>query len=213
MYTYLLHTHKTVVILFLLIYLTKTILLFVNKDTLGKFSKIAKVPEMIISFLFLGTGIAMMTMMAEPTKTLLLIKIVGVLVSIPLAVIGFKKDKENKLLAVLSLVLIIGAYGLAEVSRRRVEKQELGASANPSASGYDAKLHGQEVYSKYCVSCHGQDGALGLSGAKNLQISALSEQESINIITNGKNAMAPYKKVLSEADIQAVAAYVRTLKK
>lgn len=213
MYTALLHTHKAVVILFLIIYLAKTVLLFVNKETLAKFTKIAKIPEMIISFLFLGTGVGMWFMMAEPAKMLFLIKVGAVLISIPLAVIGFKKDKENKALAVLAMVLIIAAYGLAEMSRRSVAKQDLAGITDPTAQGYEAVEHGKEVYSKYCVSCHGADGALGVSGAKNLQLTQLSTAESIDIITNGKNAMAPYKKVLSEADIKAVAAYTATLKK
>ena len=44
------HTHKLVVVLFLLIYLIKTILLVANKtDALEKFKKITKIPEMIVS--------------------------------------------------------------------------------------------------------------------------------------------------------------------
>ena len=69
------HTHLLTVILFLAIYLIKTVLLLMNKEeALAKFSKIFKVPEMIISFLFLGTGIYMMIQLPE-IKSLLIITI------------------------------------------------------------------------------------------------------------------------------------------
>ena len=111
------HTHLLVVILFLLIYLIKTTLLLMNKqETLMKFSKMVKVPEMIVSTLFLVTGIYMLTQVPE-IKSLLIIKIAAVFLSIPLAVIGFKK--QNKILAVASLLLIVGAYGLAEMSKKQ----------------------------------------------------------------------------------------------
>jgi uncharacterized membrane protein SirB2 len=62
MNTGILHLHYLVVTLFLLIYVIKTILLLSNKnDLLGKFSKKIKVPEMIISTLFLLTGVFLLT--------------------------------------------------------------------------------------------------------------------------------------------------------
>ena len=58
MYTGMLHTHTLVVILFLLIYLIKVgLLLFAKPETLDKFSKRIKIPEIIVSTLFLATGI------------------------------------------------------------------------------------------------------------------------------------------------------------
>ena len=87
-------THLLVVVLFILIYLIKTTLLLLNKqETLMKFSKMVKVPEMIVSILFLVTGIYMLTQVPE-IKSLLIIKIVAVFLSIPLAVIGFKKQNK-----------------------------------------------------------------------------------------------------------------------
>ena len=49
--------HGISVMLFLLTYVIKTILLFTSKDMLANYSKKTKVPEMIISTLFLMTGI------------------------------------------------------------------------------------------------------------------------------------------------------------
>ena len=93
MFTGLLHTHKLVVVLFLLIYIIKTVLLLIGKtENLEVFTKKVKVPEMIISFLFLVTGAVMLFQLPE-IKTLLIIKIVAVFASIPLAVVGFKKKR------------------------------------------------------------------------------------------------------------------------
>jgi cytochrome c553 len=197
------HTHILSVVLFLIIYLIKTILLLANKEEgLTKFTKIVKVPEMIISTLFLITGIYMITQVPE-IKSLLIIKIIIVLASIPLAIIGFKK--KNKALAVISLLLIITAYGLAEMSKKQKSK----AMENISES----TINGQELFNASCVSCHGTDGKLGLMGAPDLSISTLDINSKIDIIKNGKGAMAAFGGTLTDEQIKAVAEYSESLKK
>lgn len=212
MYTGILHTHKLVVVLFLLIYLVKTVLLLANqKDLLAKVKKYVRIPEMVISFLFLLSGLYLLTQKPDAISPLTWLKLVAVFAAIPLAVVGFKK--ENKVLAALSLLLIIAAYGLAEVAKRNVPKQKIAvAVANPADTGYDKEVHGKAIFTSYCAACHGQDGKLGLAGAKNLTTSTLTDEEIVNIITNGKNAMSPYKKVLNAEEIAAVAAYVKVFR-
>ena len=196
------HTHLLVVILFLLIYLIKTTLLLMNKqETLMKFSKMVKVPEMIVSTLFLVTGIYMLTQVPE-IKSLLIIKIAAVFLSIPLAVIGFKK--QNKILAVASLLLIVGAYGLAEMSKKQKSKSMDAIS--------ESTVNGEELYNASCVSCHGADGKLALMGAKDLTKSAMDLNAKVEIIKNGKNAMSPFGAMLNDEQIKAVAEYTETLK-
>ena len=197
MFTGMLHTHKLTVILFLLIYLIKTVLLLINKtETLQTFIKKTKVLEMIVSVLFLFTGGFMIAQLPE-INNLLIIKMVCVLASIPIAVISYKRS--NKLMAVLSLVLIIASYGLAEMSKKRpaVVKSDDTAS----------------LYQNNCAKCHGDDGKMGLAGAKDLSVSVLSDEETKAIIKNGKNAMSGYGKSLSDAEISALAEYVKTLRK
>jgi len=198
MQTALRHTHLLSVILFLLIYLIKTFLLVTNKnEALAKFTKTIKVPEMIISVLFLGTGIYLLTMVGA-TK-LLIIKIVMVLTAIPTAIVGFKK--ANKVLAVIALLLIIGAYGIAEVNKKKVEKQTLSNSAN-----------GLEVYTVYCERCHGKDGIGGTMGL-DLTISQFDHAAILERIKNGSGSMPSFKDVLTEQELEAVSIYVETLKK
>lgn len=212
MYTGLLHTHKLVVVLFLLLYLIKTALLLANKtEALARFAKGARIPEIVISALFLLTGAAMLFQLPQ-IHPYTWIKIVAVVASIPLAVIGFKR--ANKALASLSFVLLIASYGLAEMSRNAPARElAAGVVTDAAQSNYDLQLHGKAVYEANCTVCHGADGALGAVGAKNLAASQLSLEEAIQIIANGKNAMPKYKKSLSEQDIRAVAAYIGTFKK
>lgn len=213
MYTGLLHTHRLVVILFVVLYLAKLVFLLSEKgDWLEKLTKKTKIAEIILSVLFLLTGIGMIFNLAE-VKSSFVIKLIAVFTSIPLAIVGFRK--KNKILASLSVILIVVSYGLAEMGKRSVEKKTLSSEIvqDASFSGYDLALHGKAVYTAYCQVCHGEEGNLGRSGAKNLQISTLSEQEVNNIIINGKGNMAAYEKVLSEQEVKAVTAYVLSLRK
>ena len=196
MATGMLHSHYLFVVLFTLIYLIKTILLLSDKDELLEaFKKKTKVAEMVVSFGFLATGIFLLTQMPH-IPTMMYVKIVLVLASIPLAVIGYKK--KHKLLATLSFVFIIAAFGLAE----KVKKYKAGDKITA--------MSGKEIYEEKCTLCHGNDGKLGMSGAKDLSATQLEHTAIIDIITNGKNAMAAYKSSLSQEQIEAVASYIET---
>ena len=209
MYKGIFYTHLISVNLFLLIYLIKTILLVANKEeALLKFTKGTKVPEMIISVLFLITGIYMLTQVPA-INTLLIIKIIMVFASIPVAVIGFKKKK--KALAVISFIMIVLAYGLAEMSKKHGASSE--SSTSPASENSPQVVDGKSVFESHCVNCHGADGQLGLMDAPNLTTSELDAAARIEIISNGKGAMQPFGGVLTEEEIQAVATYVETLKK
>jgi cytochrome c6 len=74
------------------------------------------------------------------------------------------------------------------------------------------KNQGKSVYQQYCKLCHGDDGKLGLNGSKDLSKSILNIDERIIIIKAGRNTMTPYRGILSEEEIKAVANYTMTLK-
>ncbi len=208
MYKGLFYTHLVSVNLFLLIYLIKTILLVANRqEGLTKFTKAVKVPEMIISILFLLTGIYMLTQIPV-INTLMIIKIVIVFASIPIAVIGFKKRKKP--LAVFSFVLIVAAYGLAEMSKKRGTKA---VETHQEENSVPKLVDGKTVFEANCKSCHGEDGQLGLMGAPNLANSVLDTNTRIEIIRNGKGVMQPFGGILTDEEIHAVATYIETLKK
>lgn len=206
MFTGLLHSHKLFVLLFLVHYVVKLLLLQLGKsEQLAKYTKATKVPEMVISFGFLATGIGMLVLHAQLT-TLMIVKILCVLAAIPLAVIGFKKG--NKALATLSVVLIIAAYGLAEVNRSKKTGEKVDTTT--ATSSLEA---GKLVYQSSCAACHGSDGKQGANGAKDLSASTLTADEQKTLIRNGKNSMPAYStEQLSEADLNAVVEYIATLK-
>ena len=70
---------------------------------------------------------------------------------------------------------------------------------------------GEAVYKQYCVACHGADGKLGLSGAKDLGASTLTLDERIEVITKGRKLMTPFGEVLTPEEIRAVAEYSQKL--
>ncbi len=215
MSTGLLHTHTLVVILFLLLYLVKLTLLLINKkDVLERVTKATRIPEMVISTLFLLTGIGLIAIAPIRVQPLLIIKIVLVLASIPLAVIGFRKS--NKLLASLSVLLILGAYGMAEAHAGRMgESQEpLDASVvtDASQSNYDQAAHGKALYARNCAACHGTGGDLAFAGAANLKETQLNAAGIQALVKNGVGKKMPAYPFYSDADLAAVSAYVLSLK-
>lgn len=87
------------------------------------------------------------------------------------------------------------------------------SSSSQTASGNVAETpDGAKIYKTYCVACHGLYGNMGASGALNLQESTLSLEERIEVVTNGRNTMTPFKSLLSEEKIKAVSEYTITLK-
>ena len=86
-----------------------------------------------------------------------------------------------------------------------------GKTAETGTAGKEA-LEGKSIYDAQCVRCHGSNGKLGLSGAKDLTVTALTPAEMVNVISNGASGgmMPSYKEVLSEGEIKAVADYIET---
>lgn len=208
-YTGIVHTHKLSVILFLIFYVVKLGLLLFNEKKLDKMrsNKFARIFEAVISVLFLVTGVILLFNVAQ-IQTFLWIKLVAVFASIPIAIIGFKK--KNKVLAILSVVLIFAAYGLAEMSKKQFLKPQ---NANMVYTEAQQTVYGQELYLQYCKNCHGEDGAAQRSGAKNLQLTTLSDAEIKAQIQNGKSLMPAYKTILDEKQIDALVAHVKSFKK
>ncbi len=70
-----------------------------------------------------------------------------------------------------------------------------------------------QLYQQKCAACHGKDGkgtAVGLKmGAKDFATANLSEAEMTKVITDGKNKMPAFKGKLTDAQIQAIAKYIK----
>ncbi len=83
------------------------------------------------------------------------------------------------------------------------------------AFGADAAAN----WSQHCASCHGKDGSGGTTMGKKLGVKdytkeqGFSDAEAAKAIKGGSGKMKAFGDKLSDADIKALVAYVRGLKK
>jgi cytochrome c6 len=87
----------------------------------------------------------------------------------------------------------------------------LAACGDGVANSEGSNDPGTAIFDSNCAMCHGRDGNLGMSGAKDLTKSTLSREEMIAVVTNGRGGMAPFGKMLSAQEIGEVVDHVRTL--
>ncbi|MFM8686734.1 MAG: c-type cytochrome [Bacteroidota bacterium] len=230
MQTGMLHTHTLMVVLFLLIYLIKCVLIWISPTTLTKFTAKTRILEMIVSSLFLITGLYLAYNNANiGAGSWFWVKLGAVFLAIPVAVVGYRRN--NKFLATLSLFLILYSYGVSETKSPRMNKRDfaeanyqqalqtnpelaqvvtepLDKSGKENPKKYDPVAHGRLVFLAQCAQCHGDDGKKGLGGAKNLNESRLDKNQIMELLKKGKNRM-PSMNYLNEEEMMAVMAYVK----
>ena len=71
---------------------------------------------------------------------------------------------------------------------------------------------GELLFKRYCKACHGKDGTLQINGAFDLSTSQLNQLEIINVVSNGRNDMIGYKKILTEQEMISIANFVLNLR-
>jgi mono/diheme cytochrome c family protein len=221
LYAALLHTHETLISLYVLIIAIKTVLLLANKtEALGNFRKKTRViGEMVLPTLFLVTGLYLAYTANVWTETWFLIKFSLIIVSIVTGLIAFRKN--SKILAILTFLIFLYIILISYRKNPELKKAEKAEKptgqvvTNPSDPGYDVVKHGQYLYfNTGCNSCHGDAGNLGNHGAKDLTKSVLDSTATENVIRDGRgNIMASYGKKLKDPEIHALARYVQTLRK
>ena len=87
-----------------------------------------------------------------------------------------------------------------------------------ASSGAAFGADGAALWAQNCASCHGKDGSGNTTMGKKLGVKdyskdqGFSDAEAANVIKNGKGKMKAYKQ-LSDSDVKALVAYVRSLKK
>lgn len=223
-----LHLHITVVVLFMLFFGYKLILLFANKKaSLATFRQKTKVVDMILGSLILVTG-GYLLYALQSFEPYLIGKLVLTLVAIPLGIISMKK--ENKILGLLTMAIFVYNFGVAETNSLTFQKEKITIQPMPDAvkeevdtastpanaildQNKEAALkNGEVIFTQVCAACHGQDGKLGVGGAKDLSQSTLKHQEVVQMVAKGKGLMQPYESVLSEQEIEAVATYTEGLR-
>ena len=108
---------------------------------------------------------------------------------------------------VLKNVLLLGFTGLFFLACKETKKTpEKFSKQTPSEQG-------ASLYTMHCAQCHGEDGKLGASGAKDLSASRLSDAQITTIIKNGKGAMPSMKALLeTNENINLVLSHVKGLR-
>lgn len=111
------------------------------------------------------------------------------------------------------IILCFLSFIMLSCGNSESNKSTSGTEAKIVKSTIDLSLNGEELFAKHCKLCHGIKGNLQLNGAKDLKESVLTLEERVILITNGKNAMTPFKNVLSKEEIEKVADYSQTFSK
>ena len=99
-----------------------------------------------------------------------------------------------------------------------------GAACSRSSPAADrTSVDASALFAQACAKCHAADGTGGLpmavNGPRPADLTTVewqrsrSDAEVISAIRNGRGAMPPFQDVLSSQQVDALAAYVRTLKR
>lgn len=72
-----------------------------------------------------------------------------------------------------------------------------------------AGVNAKKVYKMRCASCHGFKGDMKVNGAKDLTKSKVSMEESVAQVYFGRGLMTPFKGLMKDEEIVAVAEYIR----
>lgn len=110
-----------------------------------------------------------------------------------------------------TILLLFGAVMLASNCSSHDSSKKLDGAASKMKAQSKPVHPGKKIFKTHCITCHGIDGTLGVNGAKNLKLSELNRQERIDVITNGRKLMTPFKGILTDEEINKVAAYTLTL--
>jgi mono/diheme cytochrome c family protein len=116
---------------------------------------------------------------------------------------------------------------LTESQTEMKRKLSLFISLIIASAGIASAGDATALWNQHCASCHGKDGSgstmmgkkLGVKDYRDAKVqAAFSDGEAERAIkegvkTNGKQTMKPFGEKLSDADVKALVAYIRSLKK
>jgi len=111
---------------------------------------------------------------------------------------------KNSILVISSILLLAGC------GENEKPEEHSKPISNEPISLEDARA----VYTLNCASCHGPDGTLQASNAKDLSVSKLNESEVEKMIRKGNDkGMMPYEDMLSTPEIKGLVKFVQNLRK
>jgi mono/diheme cytochrome c family protein len=222
-----LSTHVLVVILFLVLFVSKALLLYLNKhEVLDKARQYTKALDAIFGTLILVSGFYLLYLY-NGFPYWLIVKVALIFAAIPLGIVGLKR--HSKLMTSAALLIFLYVYGVAETKSLTMSSHTLkenktseylkkdDLSKNPEkdllTSLNEAQLaNAKAIYLKACAPCHTTKDNKPVDSV-NLSISNLSLNERINVIEQGRGLMPGFTNQLTEQEIEALAAYTMTFKK
>lgn len=97
----------------------------------------------------------------------------------------------------------------------------IAAMAIPTVTSALAQAAGADTYKAKCASCHGADGTGNTPAGKATKVNpfnspdvvSMSDADLVAVTKNGKGKMPKYAGKLTDAQINDVVAYIRTLQK
>lgn len=122
------------------------------------------------------------------------------------------QNSIRRIMVLRKNLLFISAVCFVLASCGEEKKPEAGVKpvSNEPISLEDARA----VYTLNCASCHGPDGTLKASNAKDLSISTLDEKAIEKMIRKGNDkGMMPYEDMLSTPEIKGLVKFVQNLRK
>jgi cytochrome c551 len=89
------------------------------------------------------------------------------------------------------------------------------SSLSKSSEGAIEIAEPKSLYIMHCASCHGEKGDQGTSGAANLKLSKISDNQILKVIENGnRKGMMPYKDIIQNKEERLLLVdYVKSLRK
>ena len=219
MYTGLKHTHTLIITVFLIVFIWKLILLMTNKNEKLDFVRSKKWIDMALGTLILVTGIGMIASNLSKgvaVPSFIYVKLALTLAIIPLGIVAFKK--KNKAIGMLPLILMLYMVGVSYTKSLALTPADKVANAENTPTEEEKETMttielGGKLYTANCVVCHGDNGSLGASGAKDLATSTLGDEEVLEMIKKGGTGMQAFEGVVPAEDMPALVEYVKSLRK
>ena len=101
----------------------------------------------------------------------------------------------------IGIILLVGLFSCSDRTEKLKDEVE------------PKHLSGVKFYDQRCTVCHGSDGKLGVSDAKNLSKSKFTEKQIEDIINHGKGAMPPFKNAFeSDSTLIELVEHIKTLR-
>ncbi len=90
-----------------------------------------------------------------------------------------------------------------------VAKKLISSTDNDLVKSVDAK----KIFKNYCAICHGRKGNMQINGSKDLSKTNTSLAQRVAQIYFGRGTMTPFKGIIKDEEVIAVAQYIDELKK